>query len=103
MITIMNDLNELVEQVERLKTENGLLRKASEEQRELNGSLRKEYNEVLDKYETALKHSAQSLNNWNGWFDIWAIMLDGTCYTDAYEHYCSSRDSSEIIEGAMYG
>ena len=39
---------DLQEEIVRLKLENGLLRKASEEQRELNGQLRVELNECRE-------------------------------------------------------
>ena len=42
MSNMQEDLEVLGENLERLKIENGLLRAASEEQRELNGDLRKE-------------------------------------------------------------
>ena len=41
-------LNDCKEEVERLRLENGLLRKASEEQRELNGQLRIELKQMDD-------------------------------------------------------
>ena len=41
-------LNDCKEEVERLRIENGLLRKASEEQRELNGQLRVELQQMDD-------------------------------------------------------
>ena len=54
-----DSLKELAEQIkllkgenERLRIENGLLRKASEEQRELNGSLRLELQENESYYRT---------------------------------------------------
>ena len=97
----MNDLKILTEQTERLVTENGLLRKASAEQRELNGSLREEYNELVQEYNLVLKQSFTALDNWSKWFDTWAILLDGSAYDEAYDHYCASRDATEIIEGAI--
>ena len=41
-------LDDCKEEVERLRIENGLLRKASEEQRELNGQLRVELQQMDD-------------------------------------------------------
>lgn len=58
-INLADSLKELAEQVkalkednDRLRIENGLLRKASEEQRELNGSLRIELQENESYYRT---------------------------------------------------
>lgn len=54
--TIMQDLKVLADRIswlkgenERLQIENGLLRKASEEQRELNGALRVELNQLTER------------------------------------------------------
>ena len=77
--TIMHDLKILTEQTERLVIENGLLRKASEEQRELNGQLR-----VQLQYKDAFK---TSVRNWDDWYQVWSILLDGSCYNEAQEHY----------------
>ena len=85
--TIMDDLKILGEQLERLQIENRLLRAASEEQRELNGKLREEYNSLKEDYTLVIKESSISLKNWSRWFDVWSIMLDGTCYDDAYDYY----------------
>lgn len=101
---LMDDLKILTEQVERLVIENSLLRKASAEQRELNGVLREEYNELAaDECITKkqLTQVFQALNDWNKWFDTWAIMLDGSTYDEAYEYYCASRDATEIIGGKI--
>ena len=97
--TIMDDLKILGEQLERLQIENRLLRAASEEQRGLNGSLREEYNELQNKYNLIFKQSLTAHRNWANWFDTWAIMLDGSCYDDAYDYYCQSRDILESTEG----
>ena len=92
--------NDLDEQLERLKIENKLLRAASEEQRELNGKLRVEYNALRKDYNLITSKSLNVLTDWNKWFDVWAIMLDGSCYDDAYDYYCQSRDVSETIESS---
>ena len=58
MSTILEDLKVLGENLERLKIENNLLRAASKEQKELNGSLRVELND-----------SVTTLALWVNWFN----------------------------------
>ena len=85
--TIMHDLKILTEQTERLVTENGLLRKASEEQRELNGQLR------IDQQK--LERVLDNVYGWIQWFDTWSILIDGSAYTESYDIYA---ESSTLLE-----
>ena len=103
MLMLVDDIELLTEQIERLIIENGLLRSASKEQRELNGMLRVEYNLLKEDYTLVIKESSDALKNWSRWFDVWSIMLDGTCYDDAYDYYCQARDVSDIIEPLYKG
>jgi len=65
------------DEIIKLKTENKLLRAASEEQRELNGQLRAS----IQLSDSSLIAITAFLN----WFNTWGIMLDGTCYDEAVE------------------
>jgi hypothetical protein len=65
------------DEVLRLKTENKLLRAASEEQRKLNGQLRAS----IQSSDTSLA----ALTIFLHWFNTWGIMLDGTCYDEVVE------------------
>ena len=71
MSSILEDLKVLGENLERLKIENGLLRAASEEQRELNGELRQQ-----------LQYNAATLAAWINWFNTWGVLIDGDCYVE---------------------
>ena len=71
MSNISEDLRILGEQLERLKIENGLLRAASEEQRELNGELRQQ-----------LQDNATTLASWINWFNTWGALIDGDCHAE---------------------
>ena len=71
MSSILEDLKVLGENLERLKIENGLLRAASEEQRELNGELRQQ-----------LQDNATTLASWINWFNTWGVLIDGDCYAE---------------------
>ena len=84
---IFDDLKILTEQVERLKIENGLLRAASEEQRELNGRLR------IDQQR--LERVLDNVYGWVQWFDTWSILIDGNAYTESYDIYA---ESSTLLE-----
>ena len=74
--SIFDDLKILTEQVERLRIENGLLRAASEEQRELNGQLRVDQEDFRT-----------NICGWIEWFDTWSIFIDGTAYTESFDLY----------------
>ena len=84
---IFDDLKILTDQVERLKIENGLLRAASEEQRELNGQLRVE--------QQKLERVLDNIHGWIQWYDTWSIFIDGTAYTESYDIY---TESSILLE-----
>ena len=71
MSSILEDLKVLGENLERLKIENGLLRAASEEQRELNGELRQQ-----------LQYNSATLASWINWFNTWGVLIDGDCYAE---------------------
>ncbi len=71
MSNILEDLKVLGENLERLKIENNLLRAASKEQKELNGSLRVE-----------LQDNAATLAAWINWFNTWGVLIDGDCYAE---------------------
>tara|TARA_Y100000310_G_scaffold335333_1_gene417060 strand:+ start:14108 stop:14386 length:279 start_codon:yes stop_codon:yes gene_type:complete len=65
------------DEIVRLRTENGLLRAASEEQRELNGELRATLRLSTD--------SLTALTAFLHWFNTWGILLEGGAYTEAAE------------------
>ena len=83
MSTIMDDLNILREQVERLQTENGLLRAASNEQRELNGELRQTIQASAD--------STIALAAWCHWFKTWGGLINGAAYSEGSKLSIQSR------------
>jgi hypothetical protein len=54
---LKNDLNSMQLEIERLTIENKLLRSASKEQRELNGTLRVEMNKIIDGTHPATQYA----------------------------------------------
>ena len=91
--TIMDDLKVLGEQLERLQIEYRLLRAASEEQRELIGTLREEL-----KYRT---FTIKVLESWASWFNTWSIMLDGTAFDEAYDTYKLTKELLDDLDIAI--
>ena len=68
---IDHDIKDLADNITKLRAENGLLRAASEEQRELNGELRQQ-----------LQDSAATLAKWINRFNTWGALIDGDCYAE---------------------
>ena len=89
MPTIMDDLNTLREQLEMLQVENGLLRAASNEQRELNGELRQTIQASDD--------SMMALSAWCNWFGTWGSLVHGVAYAECFE--LSTKTKSIVSRG----
>tara|TARA_Y100001951_G_scaffold95402_1_gene92857 strand:- start:464 stop:739 length:276 start_codon:yes stop_codon:yes gene_type:complete len=75
MSNLHQDADIFSDEIVKLRTENGLLRAASEEQRELNGELRATLQLSND--------SLVALTAFLTWFNTWGIILDGTPYDEA--------------------
>ena len=68
---IDHDIKDLADNITKLTAENGLLRAASQEQRELNGELRQQ-----------LQDNAATLAKWINWFNTWGALIDGDCHAE---------------------
>ena len=77
MLMLVDDIERLTEQVERLMIENGLLRAASNEQRELNGELRQTIQASDD--------SMMVLSAWCNWFSTWGSLINGVAHAEGSE------------------
>ena len=80
---IEHDIKDLADNITKLQAENGLLRAASEEQRELNGELRQTIQASAD--------STMALAAWCHWFKTWGGLINGTAYSEGSKLTIQSR------------
>ena len=80
---IEHSIKDLADNITKLQAENGLLRAASEQQRELNGELRQTIQASDD--------STIALAAWCHWFKTYGSLINGTAYTEGSNLTIQSR------------